>query len=222
MAITQCAHLEVLDLAGNTIGRVPDAIGNLRRLKQLSVSECALTEVSSALWSLENLERLGLDQNVLLDSLPALVASKVQSRRLAVLDVSGTSVSLLPVWLASLPALQSLGCSGCPIVGVAANDATLVTFAELAGEMSAAGDPKEIEELSGRFSEMLERDPLRLLRVVQMHFAPRTPLRELCVAECAALRSTMDFARLPAHIQDEIARAGGGAEARARKRARAE
>eukprot|EP00004_Rigifila_ramosa_P016218 TRINITY_DN3825_c0_g1_i3.p2 TRINITY_DN3825_c0_g1~~TRINITY_DN3825_c0_g1_i3.p2 ORF type:complete len:179 (+),score=50.54 TRINITY_DN3825_c0_g1_i3:62-538(+) len=73
---------------------------------------------------------------------------------------------------------------------------------------------------------MIDEDPLRVLRIANMHFAPRTPLRALCVSKCVAQHSRVDLQRLPAHVRDEIVRAAGVGEheeaTKAPKRARQE
>eukprot|EP00004_Rigifila_ramosa_P019425 TRINITY_DN4926_c1_g1_i1.p1 TRINITY_DN4926_c1_g1~~TRINITY_DN4926_c1_g1_i1.p1 ORF type:complete len:151 (+),score=38.57 TRINITY_DN4926_c1_g1_i1:32-454(+) len=128
---------------------------------------------------------------------------------LEVLNIGDTNITHLPVWLASLRSLKELRCSDRPFVGVSMADNTLVAFVELAAVVSNSSDPEEVEKLTVSFEEMIIEEPLSILRISnvslffilflfsfsvffkQMHLAPRTPLRALCVSKCAAQHSSL-------------------------------
>eukprot|EP00004_Rigifila_ramosa_P011274 TRINITY_DN2390_c0_g1_i2.p2 TRINITY_DN2390_c0_g1~~TRINITY_DN2390_c0_g1_i2.p2 ORF type:complete len:137 (+),score=21.68 TRINITY_DN2390_c0_g1_i2:926-1336(+) len=131
--------------------------------------------------------------------------------QLASLNVSMNRLAALPVWLASMRSLAELWCVHCPLVGVevsavASGGSKTVGFDALAAWL---GDPGLLRP------DVAAQNPLRLVRTVQMHFAPRTPLRERCVTQCVALCAAqriprrLEVERLPLHIQDAIADALG-------------
>eukprot|EP00004_Rigifila_ramosa_P025201 TRINITY_DN7491_c0_g1_i1.p1 TRINITY_DN7491_c0_g1~~TRINITY_DN7491_c0_g1_i1.p1 ORF type:complete len:476 (-),score=105.14 TRINITY_DN7491_c0_g1_i1:112-1503(-) len=220
-ALLQFEHLEVLNLSSNRkIQRVPDDITNLHQLKALSLSSCQLTELPAALWTLTALEKLGLGSNPLL-SLPAGIgtlsglkeldlqgcgidALPVEIQGLVPLDISRTSVTYLPLWLASLRSLSVLRCVLCSLEGVAASDTLFVSSDELVSRLSDTSSeaPEHLKKLRKSLKTMLDEAPLQFLRTAQMHFAPRTTLRELCMSQ----RGRFDIKKLPSHIKDEIAR----------------
>eukprot|EP00004_Rigifila_ramosa_P019428 TRINITY_DN4926_c1_g1_i4.p1 TRINITY_DN4926_c1_g1~~TRINITY_DN4926_c1_g1_i4.p1 ORF type:complete len:132 (+),score=31.38 TRINITY_DN4926_c1_g1_i4:32-397(+) len=109
---------------------------------------------------------------------------------LEVLNIGDTNITHLPVWLASLRSLKELRCSDRPFVGVSMADNTLVAFVELAAVVSNSSDP-EVGKLTVSFEEMIIEEPLSILRISNMHLAPRTPLRALCVSKCAAQHSSL-------------------------------
>eukprot|EP00004_Rigifila_ramosa_P011015 TRINITY_DN2321_c0_g1_i3.p1 TRINITY_DN2321_c0_g1~~TRINITY_DN2321_c0_g1_i3.p1 ORF type:complete len:234 (+),score=48.56 TRINITY_DN2321_c0_g1_i3:407-1108(+) len=211
----------------NALRHLPAEIGNMRTLKDLWVSGCSLSEVPAALWTLAALERVALSQNPVamlpsgisasgLEKLKELHLERCCTAQLPTglqsltglewLDIRRSRVSHLPMWLASMPMLQDLQCRGCPLQGVALAG-TVATFDELASVVSDTSDPERLQDLGRSLLEMTSQNPLCLLRTALMQFAPRTPLRQLCVSQCVAKRR-VDLERLPTHIQDEIARAG--------------
>eukprot|EP00004_Rigifila_ramosa_P005763 TRINITY_DN1642_c1_g2_i2.p1 TRINITY_DN1642_c1_g2~~TRINITY_DN1642_c1_g2_i2.p1 ORF type:complete len:491 (-),score=119.48 TRINITY_DN1642_c1_g2_i2:90-1562(-) len=219
--LTQLPQLEVLDLSTNFIQHLPGEVGNLYSLKELNLVQCGLAEVPRVLWRLTNLETLWLGSDPF-EALPAGIGALQKLKTLGVcncslshlptemqrltqlemLSMSGTKVTHLPLWLGSLPLLE-LWCSDHRFFGVAVNRSTLLTFEELAARVNA-DDPA---------APAFRDDPMRLLRIAHMRFAPRTPLRELCVAQCAVrLGRVEQVERLPAHVQDEIVRAAGVGE----------
>eukprot|EP00004_Rigifila_ramosa_P027079 TRINITY_DN8663_c0_g1_i1.p1 TRINITY_DN8663_c0_g1~~TRINITY_DN8663_c0_g1_i1.p1 ORF type:complete len:156 (-),score=28.72 TRINITY_DN8663_c0_g1_i1:113-538(-) len=137
-------------------------------------------------------------------------------KKLEKLSIGDTRVTHLPVWLGSLPSLKVLWCYGCPLVGVAVNDNTLLTFDELTRLMSSS----DVSGVRPPPITTLLQDPMHQLRMAQMYFAPRTPLRDICLTNAA--HRNVDLQRLPAHIQDEISRASGAEAEIPRKRARLE
>lgn len=48
--------MQVLDMGGNQISQLPDSVGSMRMLKELSLSGNIITQVSDLLCNLPNLE----------------------------------------------------------------------------------------------------------------------------------------------------------------------
>eukprot|EP00004_Rigifila_ramosa_P025125 TRINITY_DN7456_c1_g4_i1.p2 TRINITY_DN7456_c1_g4~~TRINITY_DN7456_c1_g4_i1.p2 ORF type:complete len:109 (+),score=23.02 TRINITY_DN7456_c1_g4_i1:199-525(+) len=86
IAITWLPRLEWLDLRFNKgIERVPDEIGNMHNLKALHLYGCGLTEMSAALWTLNEL-------NMGSNPLTALPRGIGTLSKLKSLDLSNSSI----------------------------------------------------------------------------------------------------------------------------------
>ncbi|KAL1488438.1 hypothetical protein ABEB36_014910 [Hypothenemus hampei] len=82
---TKLENLTDVDLAQNSLPKVPEALYSLQNLKRLNLSENEITELSSAMDSWQNLETLNLSHNKL-TSLPSALCKLQCLRRLYVND----------------------------------------------------------------------------------------------------------------------------------------
>lgn len=135
-----------LNLSMNPFAAVPEAIAQMKRLKELSFSmnrgELALGD-DSPLWRAYPLEELDLSRNdleqlsrgirklvnlrklVLSDNqLSYLTGSMTRLKRLEILDLSANNFVSLPLVLAEMPALQELHLQGNPLM----NPAEVINF----------------------------------------------------------------------------------------------
>jgi Leucine-rich repeat (LRR) protein len=106
------ANLTELWLDHNQLTSLPDSIGNLKALKDLSLHENALTVLPHTIGLLEQLEQLRVDRN----RLTCLPDELGQCKALCVLHIDGNEdLQTLPQTLDSLLCLQDLGIGSCPI-----------------------------------------------------------------------------------------------------------
>eukprot|EP00004_Rigifila_ramosa_P022842 TRINITY_DN6326_c1_g1_i1.p1 TRINITY_DN6326_c1_g1~~TRINITY_DN6326_c1_g1_i1.p1 ORF type:complete len:484 (+),score=101.50 TRINITY_DN6326_c1_g1_i1:52-1452(+) len=234
LATTRLTQLGMLGISLNfNIKRVPDEVGSLRNLKEITLGNCGLTELPPVLWTLQNLETLSVGLNPL-TSVPGGIGALSKLKRfkmnhcaldrlpremqrlteLEVLNINDTQITHLPVWLASIASLTELNCTECPLVGVALADNTLFSFRELAAFVKDTSDPEELEKGAQSFKQMTRVQPLYLLELAKMYFAPRTPLRALSMSKCLVYLNRVDLGRLPAHIRDEVVHGPGVAQQR--------
>eukprot|EP00004_Rigifila_ramosa_P027080 TRINITY_DN8663_c0_g1_i2.p1 TRINITY_DN8663_c0_g1~~TRINITY_DN8663_c0_g1_i2.p1 ORF type:complete len:130 (-),score=22.27 TRINITY_DN8663_c0_g1_i2:232-579(-) len=101
-------------------------------------------------------------------------------KKLEKLSIGDTRVTHLPVWLGSLPSLKVLWCYGCPLVGVAVNDNTLLTFDELTRLMSSS----DVSGVRPPPITTLLQDPMHQLRMAQVDSA--ISVRLTCLSRCTS------------------------------------
>jgi Leucine-rich repeat (LRR) protein len=76
--------LKVLDLGGNKLARLPDAVRGLQGLEELSLFECGVESLPEALGELPRLWVLNLSSNPKLTKLPKTIAAKAAKKELTV------------------------------------------------------------------------------------------------------------------------------------------
>ena len=106
-AIGQLRNLKRLDLSDNQFTALPPQIGQLRNLKRLDLSGNRLTSLPTEIGQLRNLEELGLSHNQLA-SLPTEIG---QLRNLKSLNLSYNQLTALSSEIGQLTALYHLGLS---------------------------------------------------------------------------------------------------------------
>jgi hypothetical protein len=88
-------EIEILILDNNMIEKLPNRIGNLKKLKILSVRNNNLIDLNSVLSFCPQLEQIYLSGNKDLATLPNLSSC----RNLAIIDVIGTKINEAPIWI---------------------------------------------------------------------------------------------------------------------------
>ncbi|MFX0010895.1 MAG: leucine-rich repeat domain-containing protein [Candidatus Hermodarchaeota archaeon] len=100
--IFQLTHLEILNLADNSIREIPKAILNLKKLKRLDLRENALSTIPEWIDGLTSLEELYLNSNVL-TQLPASIGNL---HNLRILSILSCRLESLPESLKNLEHLE--------------------------------------------------------------------------------------------------------------------
>eukprot|EP01065_Artemidia_motanka_P008459 TRINITY_DN14266_c0_g1_i1.p1 TRINITY_DN14266_c0_g1~~TRINITY_DN14266_c0_g1_i1.p1 ORF type:complete len:830 (+),score=180.77 TRINITY_DN14266_c0_g1_i1:67-2490(+) len=100
----KCCHLVSLDLEGNRLTELPDAISELPMLERLSVKSNKLKSLPETLGMLENLTHLYLDQNQLTE----LPDSCRQLTHLTAVGLDWNDLASFPVCLCPIPSLSEL------------------------------------------------------------------------------------------------------------------
>jgi Leucine-rich repeat (LRR) protein/GTPase SAR1 family protein len=126
----------VLDLSGNELTSLPEAIAALTQLQELDLSHNQLTAVPEAIAALTQLQTLDLSYNQL-TAVPEAIADLTQ---LQVLDLSGNELTSLPEAIAALTQLQELDLSHNQLTAVpeAIADLTQLQSLDLSGNQLAA------------------------------------------------------------------------------------
>jgi Leucine-rich repeat (LRR) protein len=122
--------LETLDLRENGIEVLPDEVGALRSLRDLSVSGETITDLPRSLARLEGLQRVTLYACPLRGLPPVLGAAKA----LTYLSACDVGAEVIPDWIADLPALDDLTLDDNPIAEVPRSLARSSSLRELSIE----------------------------------------------------------------------------------------
>ncbi|WP_374939414.1 COR domain-containing protein [Tolypothrix sp. FACHB-123] len=103
-----------LDLSGQELTEIPEALAKLTNLTQLHLGGNEITEIPEALAQLTNLTQLDLSDNQITEILEALA----QLTNLRVLDLSDNQITEIPEALAQLTNLTQLDLSGNQITNI--------------------------------------------------------------------------------------------------------
>lgn len=114
-SIGNLQKLEELSVIRNaSLGTLPAAIGNLSQLRILRLDDCALTEIPDTLQGLVSLEELNLMTNEF-TSLPSSLGSLLLLDRLT---ITNTNLTTLPTEIGDLDALTFLNASNCNLTSL--------------------------------------------------------------------------------------------------------
>ena len=102
--IEYCPNLQRLDLSGNQIQFIPDAIGNLVNLQELNLSVNQIKVIPNAIGNLVNLQRLCLRLNQI-QAIPDVIGNLVNLQELA---LSCNEIKGIPDVIGNLVNLQGL------------------------------------------------------------------------------------------------------------------
>lgn len=126
--------LEVLDLSGNAIERIPPEIGKLHRLKSLSVAANRLTSLPPELFELKSLERLDITGNAL-RFVPQGIMSLPNLRQLS---FGADDMVIAPEWLKECKGLRELAILGNGVLGPWIGQMETLSVLRLRGNLLSA------------------------------------------------------------------------------------
>lgn len=101
------SRLEVLDLSGNSLQKVPDSVSKLKNLKEIYLNGNKLREIPFALFNLDALATLDVSDN-LLDKIPEELS---QLLFLSHLDISENHIDRIPHFINKIKSLVELNLS---------------------------------------------------------------------------------------------------------------
>ncbi|CAH2076190.1 unnamed protein product, partial [Iphiclides podalirius] len=109
--ISECAHLQFLDLGKNCLSDLPMEFGNLKSMRELVISCNKFTKIPRCVYEMENLEILLAAENQVTE-INVSSDALAKLRRLAVLDLTNNSIVTVPPELGHFTNLRSLELMG--------------------------------------------------------------------------------------------------------------